>query len=472
MFWFYLSMTIGKVSANVVQNMGFGNPAENKSPVVSEQPKRDNKKILLWALGGLAVAGAAGILIYNARKGRSTGSSSASTGAAAAGGSFSFGAFAKKFADESVFAKTIENVKNGVDGIKFKNEQKGCWEMCNDTEQFGCRLLKPEEPDVNGFVSSFEFDSRDMMFQAANHQDGKTLFSIGVQGKKFGFFVDSASGKVEGDLEDGGICQKFIDDLDLKKLIDDNDYRKNYIQSLKDSVRELVKKDELEALSEKSGKTLDELNSIHDGAEFQDYWKSMAQLQTDIMGINSGLQRFHGLFDVPESLNIQKIFGFIEGKGEYHFLDDFIAGNKAFKYNVNKVEDGSGLIPRQTVAEISDLSVHNEKIKIGDGTNGEFFAYERYNEEMTDFVNIRYYNPAELKDANARVTQITTKEVSLDMEETADGIQRLSIKRGGEEVSDEEKATLMTVLKDESMRATFVKDFVTRGKEMLENYLK
>lgn len=467
MLGFYSVMTISKISANVVQNMGLGAPAEKPVTVVASEPKRDNKKVLMWALGGLAVAGAAGILIYNARKGKTNGSTTSSVG-----GSFSFGAFAKKFADESVFAKTIENVKNKVAGVKFSNEQKGCWEMCNDTEQFGCRLVKLEEPDVNGFVSTFEFDSRDVMFQAANHKEGKTLFNIGVEGRKFGFFVDSASGKIEEDFVDDGVCQKFLDDLDLKKLIDDNDYRKNYIQSFKDSVAEMVKKADFNELAEKTGKTVDELKGVQASSEFQDYWRSMAQLNTDILGVDQGLQRFQGLFNVPECLNTHKIFDFIEGKREIHFLEDFLGGNKAFEYQVDKIEDGLGLIPRQKVAEIRDLSVHNERMKIGDGSNGEFFAYERYNEDMSEFVNIRYYNPAELKDANVRVTQITTKDVSLDMEETADGIQRLSVKRGGEEVSDAEKATLMTVLKDESMRATFVKDFVTRGKELLENYLK
>lgn len=461
-------MTVGKISANVVSNMVSGSSAENKTPETSyaTEPKKDNKKVLMWALGGLALAGAAGVLIYNARKGRSAGAG------AAAGAGFSFGTFAKKFADESIFAKTIENVQNKVDGINFRQE-KGHWEMSNIPEQFGCRLLKPEQADANGFVSCFDFSSREMAFQVLNHKDGKTIFNVG---EGLAVTVDSASGKVSevfSELDGIGAehCQKFVDDLDLKKLIDDSDYRKNYCKSIRDVVGEIVEKESLSAIADKTGKTFDEIKGIQDSAEFQDYWRSMAQLGEDIHGVNNGLNRFHGLFNVPESVNIQKIFGFVEGKDKFYFLEDFVTGNKGFEYRVNMIEDGSGLIPRQTVAEIRDLSVPDERLKIGDGSNGEFFAYERYNEDMTGFVNIRYYNPAEFKDGNARVTMISTKDLSLNMEETADGVQHLTVRRGDEVISEAQCETLMNVLKDESMRATFIKDFVTRGTEMLQSYL-
>lgn len=458
----------------MVSNMGLGVAADNRMPQTSyvTEHKRDKKKVLLWALGGLAVAGAAGVLIYNARKGRVGGSAAGSAaGAGLSGASFSFGAFAKKFADESIFAKTIEKVQNNVAGVRFSNEQKGCWEMCNDAERFGCRLLKPEKPDANGFVSCFDFDSRELVFQVLNHQDGKTVFNIGTQEHGFTLITDSASGKLVEDMADGGKSQKLIDELDLTKLIDDADYRKNYCKSVNEFVKDTLDEQYLQSLAEKTGKTVDELKGLKASAEFQDYWRSMAQLQLDINGVNNGLKRFHGLFNVPESLNIQNIFGFVEGKRETHFLEDFVNSNKGFEYRVNKIEDGSGLIPRQTVAEIRDLSAPNECLKIGDGSNGEFLAYDKSNEDMTEFVNIRYYNPAELKDANARVTKILTKDLSLDMEETATGIQRLTVRRGGEEISDAEKSVLMGVLKDETMRSNFVKDFVTRGKEMLQSYL-
>lgn len=477
-------MAVEKVSVNVPQLNNMNLSAENKKPETAPvtAPKKDYRKVLAWSLGGLAVLGTAGVLIYNARKGRVSNKHTSE-----------LGTYAKKFADDSIFDKTAQRIKNGAQDVAMQvNPDRTILEMVNYTESFGCSL-KHYQSNAEGVISDFDFSSRPLRLTVVNKNDNHTYMNYIVQGPygnpigNFCVKVDGFSGRIVEEAAEGAEefktllaphMQKFVDDLDVKRLIDEADYRQEYISNVFTKVVNAQNDANLSPLASKLGKSLEEVKKAQESPEFR------GVLDTQhIVGLYAG--RFGLSSDIYDGL---------KDKGAFDLLESFIKGEFKFSITPNHVVAGVDKIPEKTCYNIKLGSEHVPDELIRFSEDGEYFSFGKGC--GSDYMRITMYNPkAGSSVEHPAVADIITPDATLYLEETGSR-NKLKITHPnsgkpiefefntsgqwdeGIEFADELKPhmsymeKLAKIFSVDDDCAQFLADFPTKGKEMLEALMK
>ncbi len=489
-------MIVQKVGVNSSVSCNFGAGYQTQTPQTLPaqtpvQPKKDRSKVIAWTTAGLAVAGLAGVLIYNARKGKTPASSDPMIGV---------GTFVRKFLDENIFAKGANDAKNGVEGITFKVSSDGNdLQLYDVIENFKCHLVK-KVPEGRTDVPNLEFDSPALRLKVFNKDtdSAKIDFALGqFEEFKLSMDVDSWRGKVKGCSATYGKenytftteqCQDMLEKLDMKKLVSDKEYRVNYIDSLLISVGDVVHKTKIERIAQKSGKTFDEVEQIRKSTEFMRVIRVRAEL--------ADFQEHVGFLGTPRESEILKGF---YGKDNFDVLDDFVCGKQKFEVMDDFVETD--------VRFPQDKICFDVKLPREDGAgelehfrfsqDREYILYEKFNpENPSDIFRTKLYYPKNVED-NASIIDLTSRDASLYMEATLGGRNYVEVtnlenpdaplkfyfntnRAWNEDIEYGEELQphmayiekLATILSDGEVNESFLHDFAVRGREVLEGLMK
>ena len=440
-------------SQPIVENMSV--PQEIGVPVQPQQAKKSNKNVLWWVLGGLAVAGTAGILIYNLRKGRT----SSATGGA------TLGDFAKKFADQSILTNTLERAK--VDGSKIQvqaNADKSAIEVCDEVNCFGAQIISKFDNNAAGKVSEFDFLTRGLNLNVANFDNNMTRVGFIIDNKT-GFIVkvDSKTGKIvqdlEGTIEGLGFlkprAQKLVDDLDPKKLLDDDTYRTNYVAQVHQALRDATSDYHFDRIATASGKTIDEVKVVADGSEFKGLCASRAWF--------SSLDEIFALGESPFASNVAKSLD--DCDETWTLLEKMMKGEVSHKVTANYTVDGLDF-PKKNCFKIDYDNPENpyEMIKMSD--DGEYFSYTRRGRSVTeleDYFELELYEPKKMEADNFGFTRLASKDATFSYKENSDGVFDMQVSVDGKRVDITED--ILETFKDKSFMEDFLREFATKGKE-------
>lgn len=479
-------MVVQKVSVNTPSVMSFGaGVAPQEQQVSPAKPRKDYTKAIGWVAAGLATAGLAGVLIYNARKGKVSAGSDDLQGV---------GTYLRKFLDDSIFTKSAEAVKNGSQDVAVKISSDGNdWQLCDFAQNLGCHLVK-KVPDAN--TPHLEFDSRPLNIKIFNKDSDSARFDF-ILGEfddfKLSIDVDSWRGKVKNvsatDFNNDSYSitaeqgQSVLESLDMKRLVDDPNYRVMYTQSLFQMVGDTVKKVQFQKIADKSGKTFEEVQNIYNSKEFNGF-----------VDVKDMLAMIHHRYGLPDS----GTFASLKGKDCFGMLDDFISGNSKLNIIDDFVETDVRFPADKTCYELSIPSADGSGVveHLRFSHDKEYILYERFNpEDAADKFKVKCYYPA-LTDQNSCVTDLETKGASFFMETTLSGRNYVEVthptssdplkfyfnsnRKWDEDIDygDELQPYMSYIekiantLSDEEGNWKFIQDFATKGKEMLEEFAK
>ena len=431
----------------VVQNISV---PDNEAGVSVQAGKKGNKNVLWWVLGGLAVAGTAGVLIYNLRKGRTN----------SATGGATLGDFAKKFVDQSILTNTLERAK--VDGSKIQvqaNSDRSAIAVCDNAKGFGAQIISKFDNNAAGKVSEFDFLTKGLKLKVANFDNNLTHMDFAID-ETTGFVlkVDSKTGKIAQDLE-GTIeglsflkprTQRLVDDLDPKKLLDDDTYRRSYISSVHRVLAETSMDFNFDRIATASGKTIDEVKTVANGVAASRAWFS-------------GLDEVFALGESSYASNIAKSLD--DCDEPWTLLEKIMKGEVSHKVTANYTVDGLDF-PKKNCFKI-DLDtpeVPDEVIKLSD--DGEYFSYNRGTRSTCkpeDFFEMKVFEPKNKNGDAFGFTRLKTCDTSFSYKENADGIFDMRVAVDGKEVDVTED--VLATFKNKSFMESFLKEFATKGKE-------
>ena len=480
-------MQVSKVSVNTPVTTAFGASVPQQNPQ-ERPPRKDYTKAIGWIAAGLATAGLAGVLIYNARKGNTSATSDSLTG---------IGTYLKKFLDDSIFAKSAEDAKNGVAGIAMKVSEDGNdWQMANLEQGFGCHLVKKVPADRKD-IPNFEFNSGALNLKIFNENTdnarfdfvlGEDEFTLSMNVEPWRGKLKSFSAKDEKDSYNFTTeqCQGLLESLDLKKLIDEPSYRVSYTKSFFEMINDVVSKTKFQKIADKSGKTFDEVKKVFGSKEF-----------SNVQVIRDGFAYLHYRYNLPVE---SEIFKSLKEKDEYELLDDFISGKNKLDI-IDDFKESDARFPE-------DKTCYDLTVPASDGAgvlerlrfskDEEYFLYERFNpDDAADRIRIKTYYP-ELNEQNCCITDLETKDASLYLETTLNGrANRVEVTRpdnpaerlkfyfnsSGEwneeiEYGDDLQPymgfieKLAKKLSNADENGEFIRNFPSRGKEMLEELAK
>lgn len=482
-------MQVSKVSVNIPKTTVFGASVQQQNPqeMPSRPPRKDYTKAIGWVAAGLATAGLAGVLIYNARKGKTSGASNSLTGV---------GTYLKKFLDDSIFAKSAEDAKNGVAGIAMKVSEDGNdWQMANLQHGFGCHLVKKVPVDRKD-IPNFEFNSGALNLKIFNESTDNARFDfiLGEDEFTLSMNVEPWRGKLKSfrakDEKDSynfttEQCQGLLESLDLKKLIDEPSYRVSYTKSFFEMINDVVSRTKFQKIADKSGMTLDEVKKAFDSKEF-----------SNVQKVRDGFAYLHYRYNLPVE---SEIFKSLKEKDQYELLDDFISGKNKLDI-IDDFKESDVHFPEDKICydltlPTSDDAGVLEHLRFS--KDKEYFLYERFNPEDTaDRIQIKTYYP-ELTEQNSCITNLETKDASLYLETTLGGRNYLEVtapdklaehlkfyfnsNRGwNEEIEYGDELQpymgfiekLAKKLSNDDENWMFFRDFPSRGKEMLEELAK
>ena len=437
----------------VVNNMSV--PQEVSASVQPQQAKSGNKNMLWWVLGGLAVAGTAGILIYNLRKGRTN---------SATGGS-SLGDFAKKFVDQSILTKTLERAN--VDGSKVKvqsNADKSVIAVCDDAKGFGAQIITKFDNNAAGKVSEFDFATSGLELKVANFDNKLTHVDFGInEVNGFVVKVDSNTGKIvqeTGEAPEGmkflmPRAQKLVDDLDPKKLLDDDTYRTNYVKQVYQALMDSTTDFHYDKIATASGKTIDDVKVVADGSEFKGLCASRAWF--------SSLDEIFALGESPFASNVAKSLD--DCDETWTLLEKMMKGEVSHKVTANYTVDGLDF-PKKNCFKIDYDNPENpyEMIKMSD--DGEYFSYTRRGRSITeleDYFELELYEPKKMEADNFGFTRLASKDATFSYKENADGVFDMQVSVDGKRVDVADD--VLESFQDKSFMESFLKEFATKGKE-------
>lgn len=491
-------MVVQKISVNnaTAQSYGAVLPQQNpQTAVAPQEPKRDKSKIIAWSLAGLATAGLAGVLIYNLRKGRSDGTTDAFAG---------LGTYLRKFLDESVFNKSIDAVKNGATDVVVKLSEDGNdIQLCNEAKQFGCHLVK-KIPEGRTDVPNFEYSSRTFGLKIFNKDRDTAQFKFGfgqMDEFKLSIEVDSWRGNIKGCTATHADesynftneqCKSILDNLDLKRLINDDEYRSNYGLGLLRQVHDVVRKTKFQKIADKTGKSLEEVATTYDSKEFN-----------NIFIVQEGLLRVNSEYNLLGSKFESGVLKSMEGKDGFALLEEYIT-NESKRLNI--VDDLK--INERYFADGKEKTCFDLEIPTEDGTgisehirfsnDGEYILYERTNpEDSTKKLLVERYFPP-LSETSSCRDRIEVDGVSFFTDSPANGHDRVEVSlpdsdetikfsynaakgckwNEGIDYPDELQPhmgyieKLVKVLSDENSYAQFINDLITRGRETLAELAK
>lgn len=447
------------LSQPVIENMSV--PQEVSAPVHPQQAKKGNKNVLWWVLGGLAVAGTAGILIYNLRKGKPTSSG--------ANGS-TLGDFAKKFADQSILTKTLERAQADGSSIQVQaNADRSAIEVCDHVKCFGARVISKFENNAAGKVSEFDFATSGLELKVANFDNKLTHVDFGInEVKGFVVKVDSNTGKIvqeTGEAPEGmkflmPRAQKLVDDLDPKKLLDDDTYRTNYVAQVHQALRDATSDYHFDRIATASGKTIDEVKTVANGDEFA----ALEASKTWFDGIDK-------VFALGDSSFASSVAKSMDGCDDWTLLEKMMKGEVNHKVTANYTVDGLDF-PKKNCFKIDldDPLIPDEVIKLSD--DGEYFSYCRGTRstcDVEDFFELELYRPKNMDGDVSNFTRLTTKDVLFSYKENADGIFDMVVKVDGKDVEVSDK--VLEKFKNEASTDKFFKEFAANGKEKILSFL-
>lgn len=479
-------MVMQKVSVNTPISTSFGAAAVTQGQqTVPAQPRKDYTKAIGWVAAGLATAGLAGVWIYNARKGRAS-ASDPLTGV---------GTYVRKFLDESIFAKSAEAVSNGAKDVALKVSTDGNdWQLCHYTQGFGCHMVK-KVPDGRTDVPNFQFSSGALDIKMFNESTDAARFDFRL-GQDDDFLlsvnVDSWRGKVSKSVASGygdnynftnEQCQSILENLDMKRLVDEPSYRATYTQSLYQKIGDMVKKTKFQKIAERTGKTFDDVQSAFGSKEFN-----------RLLDVQDMLWDIHYRYGVANS----EAFASIKDKDSFGMLEDFVSGNSKLNIIDDFVETDVRFPADKTCYELSIPSADGSGVleHLRFSHDNEYLLYERFNpDDAADRLKIRCYYP-ELDDTNSCITDFETKGASFFMESTKSGRNRVEVTHPtsteplkfyfnsnrewnadidyGDELEPYmgyiEK--IAKTLSDEEENWKFLHDFATKGQELLEELAK
>ncbi len=485
-------MVVQKVSVNTPVATGFGASTAAQNPQTAPaKPQKDRSKVIAWSVAGLAVVGLAGVLIYNARKGAGGAASDPLTGV---------GTYVRKFLDESIFAKSAEAAKDSASGVMFKMSADGNdYQLCNNIDGFGCHLVK-KVPDGKTDVPNFEFSSSPLGIKMFNKDTDSARFDFTLgeaEDFKLSIDVDSWRGKVKGSSATDGVnsynftteqCQDIMENLDMNKLVNDKEYRVNYISSLFQMVGGVVRKTKFQKIADKSGKTFDEIATISESKEFN-----------NVLGVRGVLAQIHQRYALVDTPFESAAFKNMKGKDTYEMLDDFVSGKHKLEI-IDDFVDADVRFPNDKVCY--DLTIPTEDgarilehLRIS--KDGESIIYERFNpENAAERVKIRTYYP-ELTEQSSCITDIESNGVEFFMESTLSGKNYVEISHPdktdgrlkfyfnsnqewneGIDYGDELQPYMgyiekvAKILSDDSLNFGFIRDFPTKGTEILQELAK
>lgn len=488
-------MVVQKVSVNSPNTQYYGamSPAQNPqlAPNSTVPQKKDYSKAIAWTAAGLATAGLAGVLIYNARKGKTSGGTDSLAGV---------GTYLRKFLDDSIFAKSAEDAKNNVDGVIFKASEDGNdFQLANIIKGFGCRLVK-KVPEGQTGVPNFEFGSGALNIRIFNKDADTSQFNFilgSEENFKLSMEVDSWRGKIKSCTAKDSTesykfsdeqCKEILDKLDLKKLIDDDSYRAMYTNSFLQMVGGVVRKTKFQKIADKSGKSLEEIAQTFDSKEFD-----------NLLNIQDTLAQVQERYNLSGSVFESGIYKGIKGKDQFAMLEDYVM-NESSRLKI--VDD----VVEQNLHFPSDKTCFDVTVPTADGAgiaeqfrfshDGEYCLYKRVNPDNTaESLTIETYYP-ELNESNSCRTLIETKDASFFMDSTLSGKNRVEITRpdGAETIkfdfnskgewnegidyADELQPymgyieKLSKLLSDDEHNWEFIRDFATRGKDLIAELAK
>jgi len=397
-------MVVEKVSANTPVTSGLNQPKAEEKPVTSPVVKtKDNRKLLTYALGGLAVAGVAGVLIYKAVKGKASEKDIKS---------FQLGDFAKKFADETIF---VDFAKKQEGIITEFDPSKGFWSVANANDGYQCCLVKALEKNKEGKLSEFEFATPVLNINVSNFDDSTSVFRY-VMGDnlKLSLKYDSNTGKLieKGEQESHEVLpflykrmETFVEDLDFKKLLSDNEYRDNYFKKLFNAVDESITEAGITGVAKNTGKTFDEVKTISLSDEYMNFFRTYKTLGF-----------YSEKFGLENTAYASDIFGEMSGE-TCGLLETFIKNQdtKSLTMSSNYVEDGFGIVPKKICTTIKNNS--DEVVRFSD--DGEYFFYERGCNALDgmNFIHLRNYRNSE---QTAAFSEIITDKGGIRLTSQAD----------------------------------------------------
>ncbi len=425
-------MAVEKVSANIPLVNNSVLPMQNGKPIApsnvsystpsvnSQEPKKGNKNVLWWVLGGLAVAGTAGTLIYRARKGDVSKSSEPLA---------NVGTYLKKFLNESIFAKSLESTNKGSKDVELRvSQDRNVWELCDYKNSFVCALNKKVPDDKKGVVPDFLFESNMMQIKIFDQNVDTARFDFSFNDVKLSVDVEPWCGDVKScSLKDKKETYEFtttqskalLAGLDLKKLVDDSSYRSEFVYNFANLVNDIVSKTRFQKIADKSGKTLDEVKEIHKSAAFK-----------DLLTVSQEFMRVHSRYEPAVE---SETYLALKNKDTYEILDDFINGKSKFNIVSDFVDDNymfnEDKICYDVIVPTADGKGVYEHFRMDKPNNvkpvPEYILYERFNpDDVTDKLKIRTYFP---QDADAWISQgntvdLETKNASLYLNLTPSGL--------------------------------------------------
>lgn len=465
---------------------------QNPATLPAKQPKKDYTKAIAFATAGLALAGLAGVLIYNARKGKASGGASDPL--------VGVGTYLRKFLDDSIFAKSAEKAKDASSGINLKVSEDGNdWQLCDFTRNFGCRLVK-QVPKDKAEVPNFEFSSTPLQIKIFNKDTNSAKFDFILgECEDFKLSIDAEPwrGKVSSCSATDGQesysftnekCQEILDNLDLQKLLDDDSYRVSYINSLFQTVGDTVSKTKFQKIADKTGKSFDEIQNIYKSKEFNEV--------LDVRDIFGLLHSRYGLLNTPYESEIFKTF---KDKDSYAMLEDFLSGNKKFNIMDDFVDTDVHFPQDKTCYDITLPTEDGidvlERLRVS--KDGEYVLYEKSNpQDAADKLKVRYYYP-QLDEQNCCITDLETKGASLYLETTSSGRNYVEVthpnktdgplkfyfnsnRQWNEDIDYGDELQpymgyiekIATSLSDDSLNWKFIRDFSANGQKILEELAK
>lgn len=431
-------------------------PQSVSAPVQVQQPKKGNKNTLWWVLGGLAVAGTAGVLIYRTMKGRG-----ASSGAAGS----QLGDFAKKFADQSILTKTLERAQADGSNIQVQaNADKSVIAVCDNAKGFGAQIISKFDNNAAGKVSEFDFSTRGLSLQVTNFDSNLTHVGfIFDEMNNFIVKVDSKTGKIAQDLE-GTIeglgflkprTQRLVDDLDPKKLLDDDTYRKDYVSSVYKVLEETSNDYHFDRIATTTGKSIDEVKAFANGDEFRGLASSKAWF--------NGVDEIFNLGESPFASQVAKSMD--DCDETWTLLEKMLKGEISHKVTANYTVDGLNMPKKNCFKiEFDTPDMPDEVVKLSD--DGEYFSYTRGANSVRNpenYFEIELFEPKTYENGLNGYTRLTTNDASFAYKENADGIFDMQVSVDGKdvEVTDE----VLESFKDKEIMEEFLKTFATKGKE-------
>ena len=430
-------------------------PQSVSVPVQPQQPKKGNKNTLWWVLGGLAVAGTAGILIYRTMKGRG-----ASFGAAG----FQLGDFAKKFVDQSILTNTLERAKVPDAKIEVQaNADRSVIAVCDEAKGFGAQIISKFDNNAAGKLSEFDFSTAGLNLKVANFENDLTHMDFAISDTTgFVLKVDSKTGKIIQDAEDvEGIkflwprAQKLVDDLDPKKLLDDDTYRKDYVSSVYKVLEETSNDYHFDKIATATGKSIDEVKAFANGDEFKGLCASRAWFD--------GVDEIFNLGDSPFASQVAKSMD--DCDETWTLLEKMLKGEISHKVTANYTVDGLNMPKKNCFKiEFDTPDMPDEVVKLSD--DGEYFSYTRgANSVRTpeNYFQMELFEPKTYEGGVNGYTRLTTNDASFAYKENAEGIFDMQVSVDGKDVEVTEE--VLESFKDKEMMKEFLETFVTKGKE-------